>query len=215
MMSVYDLNVTDALLTTTRSVRKRLDLTKPVSRDVIMRCIELSTQAPTGSNQQNWRWMVVTDAQKRRALADLYYKGAIEYLGSSAADGASSDDAPTSRVFDSARYLLDVLKDVPVHVIPCIEVEAMPTTNSVSYWASVMGSIMPAVWSFNLALRARGLGTVLTTLHLGYTKEVSDLLGIPDNVMQVGLLPVAYTIGTEFKLAKRLPLDSIVHFDSW
>jgi nitroreductase len=100
-------------------------------------------------------------------------------------------------------------------VIPCIEVEAMPTTNSVSYWASVMGSIMPAVWSFNLALRARGLGTVLTTLHLGYTKEVSDLLGIPDNVMQVGLLPVAYTIGTEFKLAKRLPLDSIVHFDSW
>ena len=214
-MSVYDLSVTDALLTTTRSVRKRLDLEKPVSRDLIMRCIELSTQAPTGSNQQNWRWMVVTDDQKRRALADLYYKGAIEYLGNSADDGASSSDAPTSRVFDSARYLLDVLKDVPVHVIPCIEVDAAPTTNSVSYWASVMGSIMPAVWSFNLALRARGLGTVLTTLHLDYAKDVSDLLGIPDNVLQVGLLPVAYTVGTEFKLAKRVPLKNIVHFDTW
>ena len=214
-MNVYDLEVTDALLSTTRSVRKRLDLEKPVSRDVIMRCIELSTQAPTGSNQQNWRWMVVTDKDKRKALADYYYKGAIEYLGNSADDGASSSDAQTSRVFDSARYLLDVLEDVPVHVLPCIKVDAKPDTASVAYWASVMGSIMPAVWSFNLALRARGLGTVLTTLHLGYADEVSELLGIPDNVMQVGLLPVAYTVGTQFKPAKRIPTEHIVHFDSW
>ena len=209
-MTNFDLSETDRLLTTTRSVRKRLDLEKPVPRDVIMRCIELSTQAPTGSNRQHWRWMVVTDAAKREKIAALYYQNASVYLGD-----ASSADAPTNPVRDSARYLMNVLHKVPVHVIPCIEVDEPPATNAVGYWASVMGSIMPAVWSFNLALRARGLGTVLTTLHLAHSDEVSALLGIPHNVLQVGLLPVAYTVGTEFKLARRRPAETITHWDSW
>ena len=213
-MSVYDLDTTDALLSTTRSVRKRLDLDKPVSRDIITRCIELSTQAPTGSNQQNWRWMVVSDADKRKELADIYNTGAAEYLGVGD-DVLTVDDAQTNRVLDSARYLMTILHRVPVHVIPCIKVDAIPETSSVNYWAAVMGSIMPSVWSFNLALRARGLGTVLTTLHLGRASEAADLLGIPDNVMQVGLLPVAYTVGTNFKPAKRRPVEHITHWDSW
>ncbi len=213
-MSVYDLDTTDALLSTTRSVRKRLDLDKPVSRDIITRCIELSTQAPTGSNQQNWRWMVVSDADKRKELADIYNTGAAEYLGVGD-DVLTVEDAQTNRVLDSARYLMTILHRVPVHVIPCIKVDATPETSSVNYWASVMGSIMPSVWSFNLALRARGLGTVLTTLHLGRASEAADLLGIPDNVMQVGLLPVAYTVGTDFKPAKRRPVEHITHWDSW
>lgn len=209
-MSVYDLDITDALLSTTRSVRKRLDLDRPVPKDVVLRCIELSTQAPTGSNRQNWRWVVVTDEAKRRAIRDAYNKGARPYLGAKTAT-----DADTNRVFDSARYLMDVLHRVPVHVLPCIEVEQPPRGDSLAEWASLMGSIMPAVWSFNLALRARGLGTVLTTLHLGYAAEVAELLGIPDNVLQVALLPVAYTVGTGFKPAKRPPIEEIVHWEQW
>ena len=211
LMSVYDLSTTDALLSTTRSVRRRLDTQKPVPRDIIDECLSLSMQAPTGSNEQDWGWIVVTDAKKRAALADFYNKGARPYL--LGGDPNPDIDPQTRRVFSSAVYLMKILKDVPVHVIPCIS--ALPEDASRASWASSMGSIFPAVWSFNLALRARGLGTVLTTLHLGYEKQVAELLGIPDEVMQVGLLPVAYTKGTDFKPVKRKPLDDIVHWERW
>ena len=210
-MSVYDLTMTDALLSTTRSVRKRLDIEKPVPRDVVDECLALSMQAPTGSNEQDWSWVVVTDAKKRKALADIYNKGARPYL--LGGEPNPNIDAQTRRVFSSAVYLMKILAAVPVHVIPCIN--AVPNDSARSTWASVMGSIFPAVWSFNLALRARGLGTVLTTLHLEYEREAAELLGIPDNIMQVGLLPVAYTKGTEFKPAKRKPLADIVHWENW
>lgn len=210
-MSVYDLAVTDALLSTTRSVRKRLDTERPVSRDIIEACLTLSMQAPTGSNEQDWSWVIVTDAKKREALANIYNKGAHPYL----LEGKPNPDRDpqTRRVFSSAVYLMEILKDVPVHVIPCIS--ALPDNASRASWASQMGSIFPAVWSFNLALRARGLGTVLTTLHLEYEREVAELLGIPQNVMQVGLLPVAYTKGTDFKAVERKPLKDIVHWENW
>ena len=207
-MSVYDLTTTDALLSTTRSVRKRLDLQKPVPRQVILDCIALSQQAPTGSNSQDWRWLVVTDADKRRALAELYYRNASAYLAPTNQESVTGGDAQTSRVIDSARYLMDHLHEVPVHVIPCIEVKNRKDA-SPEHWASVMGSIYPAVWSFNLALRARGLGSVLTTLHLGHADEAAALLGIPDNMLQAGLLPVAYTLGTDFRPAQRPPPESI------
>ena len=210
-MSVYDLSVTDALLSTTRSVRKRLDTGKAVSREIIEECLTLSMQAPTGSNEQGWSWIVVTDAGKRQALADFYNKGARPYL--LGGEPNPDIDPQTRRVFSSAVYLMAILKDVPVHVIPCIT--ALPDNASRASWASHMGSIFPAVWSFNLALRPRGLGTVLTTLHLEYEREVAELLGIPGDIMQVGLLPVAYTKGTDFKAVKRKPLDDIVHWESW
>ena len=215
MVPVYDLQITDALLSTTRSVRKRLDVSRRVERDVLSRCIELSLQAPTGSNAQNWRWIVVTDTAKRKALADIYCRGASEYLGTGDDGQMSGLDEQTNRVLDSARYLMEILDKVPVHVIPCIEVDSLPDTTDVSYWASLMGSIMPAVWSFNLALRARGLGTVLTTLHLDLADEAATLLEIPKNVLQVGLLPVAYTKGVDFKPAKRPPVETILHWDHW
>ena len=210
-MSVYDLSITDALLSTTRSVRKRLDTERPVPREIIDECLALSMQAPTGSNEQDWCWVVVTDPEKRAALADLYNQGARPYL----LDGEPNPDIDpqTRRVFSSAVFLMDILKDVPVHVVPCIP--AVPDNASRATWASAMGPIFPAVWSFNLALRARGLGTVLTTLHLGYEREAAELLGIPADIMQVGLLPVAYTKGTNFKPAKRKSLDNIVHWESW
>ena len=207
----FDIAMTDALLSTTRAVRKRLDLDKPVPRAIIDECLELAVQAPTGSNSQTWRWVVVDDAGKRRTLADLYRKGAQPYLA-----GASEQagDAQTQRVFDSAMYLMDRLQDVPVHVIPCIAGRPAADT-PVTWLGSLFGSIFPAVWSFQLALRSRGLGSTLTTLHLQEEKAAAELLGIPDDVMQVALLPVAYTKGTDFKPAKRPPVANITHWNTW
>jgi len=215
-MTVFDLSVTDALLSTTRAVRKRLDLDRPVPAEVINECLDLSQQAPTGSNRQGWAWLVVTDKDKRAALGEMYHRGAMAYLNQAEKDAAQMDDGgQTSRVIDSALYLADKLQDVPVHVIPCINVGLMPDNPTRAAWAGVMGSIMPAVWSFQLALRARGLGSVLTTLHLSQEKEATALLGIPDDFMQVALLPVAYTMGTDFKPAKRPPIGDITHWEQW
>lgn len=214
-MAVFDLETTDALLSTTRAVRKRLDLEREVPPEIIRECLELTLQAPTGSNRQGWRWIVVTDAAKRAALADLYRQGAGNYLTDGEAQSEAAGKSQDARVFGSAQFLAERLQDVPVHVIPCIRVDHLPENPPRRTWAGLMGSIMPAVWSFQLALRARGLGSVLTTLHLGKEEEAAELLGIPDGIMQVGLLPVAWTKGTDFKPAKRPPLDTILHWDSW
>ena len=214
-MSVFDLSVTDALLSTTRAVRKRLDLERSVPKQVIRDCLELTQQAPTGGNQQGWRWLVVTDAEKRKTLAEIYRRGAGSYLEDEYQRALDDGRAQDARVYDSARYLADRLQDVPVHVIPCIRVDHLPADPPRYAWPGLMGSILQAVWSFQLALRARGLGSVFTTLHLRGADEAAQLLGIPDGVMQVALLPVAYTIGVEFKPAKRPPSDEITHWEHW
>jgi nitroreductase len=214
MSGPFPLDVTDKLLSTTRAVRKRLDLSRPVEREVLLECIALSQQAPTGSNMQGWRWVVVTDADKRAELARLYKQGADQYLEGARA-AIDPDDAQSARVYDSAFWLVDHLHEVPVHVIPCIEARLPADGFANVMGASVYGSIFPAVWSFQLALRSRGLGSALTTLHLFHEAEVAKLLGIPDSMSQVGLLPVAYTKGTDFKVAARPAPETITHFDSW
>jgi nitroreductase len=205
-----DLATVDQLLSTTRAVRKRLDVTRPVEREVILECLQLAMQAPTASNEQNWRWLVITDADKRAAIADVYRSCAGDYMVR-AAEQAS--DPQTRRVYQSADALTWILADVPVHVIPCIErrIDGTPLPVAAAAWAS----IIPAAWSFQLALRSRGLGSVYTTLHLVKEREVADLLGIPDTVTQAALLPVAYTIGTDFKPAKRPPAETVTSWNTW
>jgi nitroreductase len=205
-----DIASVDELLTTTRSVRKRLDLTRPVGRDVILECIQLAMQAPTASNAQDWRWLVITDAGKRAAIADIYRSIGSDYLASAAKDAT---DPQTKRVYASAFSLTDTLRDVPVHVIPCLEnrIDNSSTLTAASAWAS----IIPAGWSFLLALRSRGLGSVWTTMHLAKEREVAELLGIPDTVTQAALFPVAYTIGTDFRPASRPPAETVTFWDGW
>lgn len=207
----FDLAETDRLLSTTRAVRKRLDLERPVDLAVVLDCIRLAQQAPTGSNGQGWRWIVVTDPAKRAEIARIYSESGRAYLEAAA---ATTEESQTRRVYESAVALTDFLDKVPVHVIPCIEgrVDGMP--NGIA--ASIYGSILPAVWSFALALRSRGLGSVWTTLHLFQEQAVAELLGIPhDLVTQVALLPVAHTIGTDFKPAARPPAETITYLDEW
>ena len=210
----FDIVQTDELLATTRAVRKRLDFDKPVPRSVINECIALSQQAPTGGNSQGWRWVIVEDGVKRAALAEIYRKGAAGYLQAEGDKAREVGDQQTLRVFDSAVYLAENLEHAPLHIIPCLQGRPPENAPMVSV-AAMMGSIFPAVWSFQLALRSRGLGSCLTSLHLIYEAEVATILDIPSDVLQVALLPVAYTKGSEFKRAKRPEPSTIIHWDSW
>jgi nitroreductase len=205
-----DIASVDELLTTTRAVRKRLDLTRPVSREVILECLQVAMQAPTASNAQDWRWLIITDADKRAAIAEIYRSIGVEYLAHVAATEA---DPQTQRVYRSALGLTETLAEVPVHVIPCLQRRF--DGNDLLIASSAWASIIPAGWSFLLALRSRGLGSVWTTMHLAKEKEVAELLGIPDSVTQAALFPVAYTLGTDFRPAARPPAETVTYWDTW
>ncbi len=210
-----DLAAADKLLTSTRSVRKRLDYSRPIAPELIQECIDIAIQAPTGSNQQGWSFLVVTDPAKKKALADLYRKGFEMYAQmpreERPADDPRQEQMP--RVVDSAVYLAQTMEQAPVFLVPCIEgrVEEAPQFAQ----ASIYGSILPAVWSFMLAARARGLGSAWTTIHLMFEREAAAILGIPDHITQAALLPVAYFKGDDFKPAKRIPSREITFWDSW
>jgi nitroreductase len=211
-VAAFDRPTVDTLLTTTRAVRKRLDLGRPVEPEVIEECLRLAIQAPTGGNSQGWRWIVVTDDAKRARIADLYRETWAPYIAASRA-AATRTSAQQERVVDSSQYLADHLHEVPVLVIPCIygHIEGASLTDL----AGLFGSIIPAIWSFQLALRSRGLGSVFTTLHLPHASDVAELLEIPERVMQTALIPVAYTLGDEFAPAERRPIDEITYWNGW
>ena len=207
------------LLTTTRSVRKRLDFSRPVEPEVIRECLEIALQAPNGGNRQPWSFVVVTDAAKRAALGDIYRRGWALYKGLpiNAPDRLSPDPARAAtqlRILSSADYLAEHMHEAPVLLIPCFKgrVDNQPAIAQSGAW----GSILPATWSFMLAARARGLGTSLTTVHLFFEQDVADALGIPfDKITQTALIPVAYSLGTDFAPAPRQPLDDVLHWDGW
>jgi nitroreductase len=210
----------DTVLRTTRAVRKRLDLTRPVPHEVIRECLELALQAPTGSNRQNWHFVVVTDTDKKAALGDLYNRalhaarGEVAHLTRIEPDDTAAYEAQTARVMDSAGYLFEHIGQVPAMLIPCLSGRLQ--TSSPSALASQIGSIIPAAWSFMLAARARGLGSVWTTVHLALEEEAADLLGIPyAEITQLALIPFGYVTGDPFKPARREPLDLVTHWDSW
>jgi nitroreductase len=211
------LNLTaDEVLTSTRSVRKRLDFEKPVPREVIMECLDLALQAPTGSNAQGWQFVFVEDEAKKKALADIYRANATPYLDLPKPQRGDIRDQQMDAVMGSAKYLNENFEKAPVLMIPCLEgrPDGMDAGMQASYW----GSLLPAVWSFMLALRSRGLGSAWTTLHLigDGEKQAAELLGIPfDKVTQGGLFPIAYTKGTDFKKAQRLPAEQLAHWDTW
>ncbi len=215
-MTPIDLPTVDHLLTTTRSVRKRLDLTRPVEPEVIERCIEIAFQAPTGSNAQGWHFVVVTDREQRERIAALYRQGA-ELLAQSYATGLFPAGDQRARqlpgMVESGFHLYEHIHAAPVLVIPCIE--GRFEAAGVVMQATLYGSILPAVWSFMLALRARGIGACWTTDHLFFEAEAARTLGIPEHVTQVALLPVAYFTGTDFKPAKRLPAIDRTHWNQW
>ncbi|GHO50466.1 nitroreductase family protein [Ktedonospora formicarum] len=210
------LNLTnDELLTTTRAVRKRLDLSRPVELEVIERCIEIALQAPIPPVMKV-HFIVVTDSDQRRALADLYRRGndQVAQVRDQAVTSAWTEQATLTKILSSAQYLADHLQEVPVYVIPCIE--GRSDDAPITWQAGIWGTIFPATWSFMLAARSRGLGSTLTGNHLFFEREAATILGIPyEQVMQAALIPVAYTQGTDFKPAQRRPLGDVLHRNRW
>ncbi|MFM2115429.1 MAG: hypothetical protein RI908_1170 [Actinomycetota bacterium] len=214
------LNLTaDEVLTTTRSVRKRLDFDKPVERSVVEECLHLALQAPTGSNSQGWQFVIVEDAAKKKALADIYKANFSIYAKNPRSAQYEDGDLRAEqrdKITESATFLTENFHRVPLMLVPCIT--GRLDNASVFQGASAWGSILPAVWSFMMALRERGMGSAWTTIHLigDGEKKAAEVLGIPyDTVSQAGLFPIAYTVGTDFKVAKRLPLDTVMHWDTW
>jgi len=215
----------DELLTTTRAVRRRLDLERPVPLELVRECLEVAVQAPSGSNARGWHFVVVTDADKRRRIGELYRQAFEVYRTQPFSAHALAEQAPAGDrstmqgVVGSAEELAGKLHRVPVLVIPCVTGRIPASLEGPMgdlARASVYGSVLPAFWSFMLAARARGLGTAWTTLHLLHEREVAELLGIPyDEVMQTALSPVAYTVGTDFKPARGRSLEGVLHVDSW
>lgn len=210
----------DEVLTTTRAVRKRLNLDRPVDPALLRECLEIALQGPSGSNSQGWHFVLVTDKEKRLVIGDLYRQAFDDYAAgpnqpTRQHQGDTSMTVTQERVFDSARYLADNLHRVPALLIPCCSGRPDAPGAPLALQAALYGSILPAVWSFMLAARERGLGTCWTTLHLVHEKKIADLLGIPDTVAQVALIPVAHAKGTDFRPAPRKPLEGILHIDTW
>jgi nitroreductase len=213
-----DWNTVEQLLTTTRSVRKRLDLQRAVDLDVVRECLEIAIQAPTGSNRQTYHFVVVTEAEKRKQIGDYYRTSFMAYARQRDAGQASQDpnDPRVQRfgkLVDSSMYLARHMGEVPVLLIACIEGRVADPAPAAQ--AGLYGSILPAAWSLMLALRARGLGAAWTTLHLAFEREIAAILGIPDNVTQAALLPVAYFTGDDFQPAKRIPAAARTYYDTW
>jgi nitroreductase len=207
----FDLDQVDRLLTTTKQVRRRMDLERPVPRQLLLDCIDIAQHAPMGGNRERNRWLVVDDPELKAQIAPLYQAVGRPYL---AANAAGELDEKQQRVIDSAAYLVDHIGEVPAMVI-ALRLDRLPEGASNAEIAGYHGSVAPGVWSFQLAARARGLGSAWTTFHLFHEQEVAEMLGIPESVTQVALLPVGFYTGSSFTPALRRPASEITYFNRW
>jgi nitroreductase len=208
-MPLLDLSP-DELLSTTRSVRKRLDFARPVERAVLDECLALAQQAPNASNSEPWRFVVVTEGETKARLAECYATGWAAYRAAIDEQAGAGEASP---VLDSAQYLADRFHEVPAMVLPCLLPRADTSSGN---QAGLYGSVIQAAWSFQLAARARGLGTCWTTLHLGRERDAAEILGIPfERVQQVALITVGYSLGTDFKPGRRVALERVVRYERW
>jgi nitroreductase len=220
----FDLAQVDRLLTTTKSVRRRLDLERPVPREVIVDCIRLASYAPNASNAQEWHWVVITDPEVRKLVGDQYRRCTQPPVSVMLESKLKEGDEPGARISRSILYLADVMARVPAIVIPCYDVAAATGRYGRLLWTAdaptsmepaMFASILPAVWSFQLALRSRGLGSTLTTAHQSDQPAMARILGLPDSWYQVALLPVGYTTGGDFIPSRRDPVEDTIVWDRY
>lgn len=210
----------DELLTTTRAVRRRLDLTRPVEPEVIRECLDIALQAPTGSSRQLWHFVVVTDTDQIAALADIYRRAGDPFREEAAVLGQIDPvdpeqfEAMKEAMYRSSMYLFDHIHEVPAMLVPCVTGRLDERSSLMA--TTMLGSVVQATWSFMLAARSRRIGSVWTTVHLALEREAAAVLDIPyDDVSQVALIPFGYYTGETFKRARREPLDRVLHWDRW
>jgi nitroreductase len=207
----FELGEVDRLLTTTKQVRKRLDLSRSVPHNELLECIGLADHAPMGGNLERNRWMIIDDDAKKSAIAVYFEAVGRPYL---AANAELRGDDRSQRVIGSATYLVDHLAEVPALVLS-MRLDRPPLDQSQGQAAAYYGSVLPGVWSFQLAARARGIGSAWTTFHLEHEAEVAELLGIPPTVTQVCLLAVGYYTGDTFAAAPRRPASEVTYLNEW
>jgi nitroreductase len=224
-MTQFDLASIDRLLTTTKAVRQRLDLERPVPREVVLDCVRLGCYAPNASNAQEWRWVLVDEPAQRARVAEVYRKVLVPRVSQMLEAKLAVGDEAGSKISRSILYLADHLHEVPVLVIPCYDVAAAlsryntliadpgPYGLSTQMDSGMFASVIPAVWSFQLALRSRGLGSTLTTAHQLDQPAMAKVLGLPDSWFQVALIPVAYTRGDDFVPSPRRPVEEVVYWN--
>lgn len=223
----HHLDEIDYLLTTTKAVRRRLDLARPVERAVVRDCIEISCYAPNASNAQEWRWVVVDEPELRAAVAEQYRAVTVPPVTQMLTTKEANGDEAGARISRSILWLAEHLHEVPVLVIPCYDVDAAETryrdlipdaavreaaggVQTQHMTSGMYASILPAVWSFQLALRSRGLGSVLTTAHQADQPAMAEILGIPTAWDQTCLIPVAHTTGGDFRRSRRRPVEEVI-----
>ena len=212
-MAEFDLEQTDRLMMTTKQVRKRLDLTRAIPIDVVLRCIDVASRAPIGGNMQINRWLLVDDPDIKQGLAECYRAMGTDYLNAGVEQvKAAGSDSVQKRVVESSVYLLDHLHEVPMMIIP---IRMGRPDNTTFGQATFWGSVTPGVWSLQMALRSRGIGTAWTTLHLYEEQRACTLLGLPDDVTQIALLPAAFYSGDVFSPSARRPAHEITYLNSW
>jgi nitroreductase len=214
----------DEVLTTTRAVRKRLDLERPVPRKLVAECIEIAQQAPIAENAEVCRFVAIDDPERRAAAAEVYRRATEDFVLAPMRRKAAErkelgrperpGDPRMKRIFESAFHLRDHLHDVPVLILAG-SIDRAPREPLGAHASGFYGSVYPTVWSLQLALRSRGLGSSLTCIHLHYEEEMARVLGLPEIFHQVALLPVAYTLGLDFKPAPRLPTQHVLHWNTW
>ena len=207
----FDLEQTDRLLTTTKQVRKRLDLERPVPHSELLECIDVASHAPMGGNLERNRWMIIDDADTKAKISEYFGAVGRPYLATNSS--APADDR-TGKVIDSATFLVDHLHEVPALVL-AMRLDRVPEGSSTGAYAGYWGSVLPGVWSFQLAARSRGIGSAWTTFHLEHEAEVAELLGIPSSVTQVCLLAVGYYTGDSFTPAPRRPASEVTYLNTW
>lgn len=207
----FDLDQTDRLLTTTKQVRKRLDLDRPVPHQELLECIDIASHAPMGGNLERNRWMIIDDADTKAKISEHFGAVGRPYL--QANTEVRSDDRST-KVIDSAMFLVEHLHEVPALVLS-MRLDRVPDGSSTGAYAGYYGSVLPGVWSFQLAARSRGIGSAWTTFHLEHEAEVAELLGIPTSVTQVCLLAVGYYTGDSFTPAPRRPASEVTYLNRW
>ena len=207
----FDLEQTDRLLKTTKQVRKRLDLTRAVPYEELLECIDVASHAPMGGNLERNRWMIIDDPETKAKIAEYFGAVGRPYL---AMNSSAPADDRTSKVIDSATFLVDHLHEVPALVL-AMRLDRVPEGSSTGAYAGYWGSVLPGVWSFQLAARSRGIGSAWTTFHLEHEAEVAELLGIPSSVTQVCLLAVGYYTGDSFTPAPRRPASEVTYLNRW
>lgn len=196
-----DIDAVDHYLSTARSVRRKIDFERPISRKDLEACVNVAVQAPTGIPGETWRFLIVDDGETKQRVAAVYRDVITELM--------TERGLPMKQ---TQQALMDRLPEMPCMVFVCSLGQPMPThAGQVAFF----GSVLPAAWSLMLAMRVRGIGATWTSVLSARCEQIAEILNIPDDVTQTVMLPCGYTKDATLKPADRLSAADVTYWNSW